>query len=448
MPPGPRRRARTAERVGGPWLTREVGADYKSSAVRPVDPCRAPSQPRRATADGGDDDRARHPRPGHRGLGPRRAERRRRRRRPTVGSGPPLLIRPATLPTPVAGRGGPPPGPGHHRHHPPPRPPGRPGRPAPAGRRRRRSPWPCGASSTTWAARSPSSASSSGRRPACSARRSPPRSAAPSTPCRPSPSPRSRPRVTDELGLAARGPASPSSTPSRSPRRRWPSCTGPCCPTAARSRSRSCGPASSTPMAVDLAVIGPLFGFLGRQVAIGIAGELPSLVSGLAEQLRRGGRPAQRGPVHPVVRAPAPAPCSSTASRVPLPIEGYVTKRVLVMEFLDGVAVDDTDGHRGARHRPRAPGAGLRQGVVRHRAVHRRLPRRHPRRQPPRHHRRRARRHRLGHRRAAGRRHPAVLPPGRRGRPRRRVGLGRRVAARQGHLRPDPRRSASASTTR
>jgi predicted unusual protein kinase regulating ubiquinone biosynthesis (AarF/ABC1/UbiB family) len=95
-------------------------------------------------------------------------------------------------------------------------------------------------------------------------------------------------------------------------------------------------------MAVDLAVIGPLFGFLGRQVAIGIAGELPALVSGLAEQL------AEEVDLRNEARSVRwfehlRLTMGLDKVRVPLPIEGYVTKRVLVMDFFDGVAVDDTD---------------------------------------------------------------------------------------------------------
>ncbi len=95
-------------------------------------------------------------------------------------------------------------------------------------------------------------------------------------------------------------------------------------------------------MAVDLAVIEPLFGFLGRQVAIGIAGELPSLVSGLAEQLAeevdlRNEARSIRWFEHLRITM------GLDRVRVPLPIEGYVTKRVLVMEYFDGFAVDDTE---------------------------------------------------------------------------------------------------------
>ena len=92
-------------------------------------------------------------------------------------------------------------------------------------------------------------------------------------------------------------------------------------------------------MAVDLAVMGPFFEFIGAQVAIGIAGELPSLISGLEEQLReeldlRNEARSVRWFEHLRVTM------ELDKVRVPLPVEGYVTKRVLTMDFLDGVPVD------------------------------------------------------------------------------------------------------------
>jgi aarF domain-containing kinase len=95
-------------------------------------------------------------------------------------------------------------------------------------------------------------------------------------------------------------------------------------------------------MAVDLAVMRPLFAFIGREVAIGIAGELPSLISGLEEQLceevdLRNEARSVRWFEHLRVKM------GLDRVRVPLPIEGYVTKRVLVMDFLDGVPVDHAE---------------------------------------------------------------------------------------------------------
>ena len=92
-------------------------------------------------------------------------------------------------------------------------------------------------------------------------------------------------------------------------------------------------------MAIDLAVMRPLFDFIGRQVAIGIAGELPSLISGLEEQLTeevdlRNEARSVRWFEHLRVKM------GMELVRVPLPIEGYVSKRVLVMDFIDGIPVD------------------------------------------------------------------------------------------------------------
>jgi len=93
-------------------------------------------------------------------------------------------------------------------------------------------------------------------------------------------------------------------------------------------------------MAVDLAVMGPLFDWIGREVAIGIAGELPSLVSGLAEQL------SEEVDLRNEARSMLwfehlRQALELDRLEVPLPVEGMSAKRVLVMDFLDGVAVDD-----------------------------------------------------------------------------------------------------------
>jgi predicted unusual protein kinase regulating ubiquinone biosynthesis (AarF/ABC1/UbiB family) len=101
-------------------------------------------------------------------------------------------------------------------------------------------------------------------------------------------------------------------------------------------------PGIEAAMAVDLAVMGPLLGFIGREVAIGIAGELPALIAGFAEQLAeevdlRNEARSARWFDH-LMRT-----MGITDVVVPLPIEGYVAKRVLVMDFLDGVPVDHVD---------------------------------------------------------------------------------------------------------
>ncbi len=95
-------------------------------------------------------------------------------------------------------------------------------------------------------------------------------------------------------------------------------------------------------MAVDIAVMIPLFGFLGRQVAIGVFGELPSLVSGLAEQL------SEEVDLRNEARSMAWfAHLVETLDlhriEVPAPEPGYVTRRVLAMSFIDGVPVDHVE---------------------------------------------------------------------------------------------------------
>lgn len=92
-------------------------------------------------------------------------------------------------------------------------------------------------------------------------------------------------------------------------------------------------------MAVDLAVMQPLFDFLGHQIAIGVLGELPALISGLAEQLSeeldlRNEARSMRWFDHL---------CGSLDLErvvVPTPIDGFVTRRVLAMTYIDGVSVD------------------------------------------------------------------------------------------------------------
>jgi len=95
-------------------------------------------------------------------------------------------------------------------------------------------------------------------------------------------------------------------------------------------------------MAIDVAVMVPLFGFLGREIAIGIFGELPSLVGGLAEQLSeevdlRNEARSMLWFTH-LVRT-----LELDRIEVPQPITGYGTKRVLAMTYIDGVPVDHAD---------------------------------------------------------------------------------------------------------
>ncbi len=93
-------------------------------------------------------------------------------------------------------------------------------------------------------------------------------------------------------------------------------------------------------MAVDLAVMTPLFDLLGREVAVGIFGELPSLVAGLAEQLSE--EVDLRNEARTMVFFEhIRAVLGLDNMVVPAPVEGYQGKRVLVMTFIEGVAIDD-----------------------------------------------------------------------------------------------------------
>jgi predicted unusual protein kinase regulating ubiquinone biosynthesis (AarF/ABC1/UbiB family) len=95
-------------------------------------------------------------------------------------------------------------------------------------------------------------------------------------------------------------------------------------------------------MAIDLAVMGPLFDFLGHQLAVGILGEFPALISGLEEQL------SEEVDMRNEARSMAwfehlRQTLEFERLEVPLPIDGFVAKRVLVMSFVSGVSIDDTE---------------------------------------------------------------------------------------------------------
>ena len=93
-------------------------------------------------------------------------------------------------------------------------------------------------------------------------------------------------------------------------------------------------------MAIDLAVMTPMFRFLGRQVAVGMFGELPSLVAGLGEQLSEEvdlRNEARTMTWFEHIRAVL----ELDNMVVPLPVEGYSSRRVLGMTFIEGAAIDD-----------------------------------------------------------------------------------------------------------
>ena len=96
-------------------------------------------------------------------------------------------------------------------------------------------------------------------------------------------------------------------------------------------------------VAADLAVMGPLADFAGRQIAVGIAGVLPGLVDGLDQQLR------EELDLRNEVRAlkwfgGVLGGMDLPRMRVPQPVDDLCGRRVITMEFLDGVPVDDAAG--------------------------------------------------------------------------------------------------------
>jgi hypothetical protein len=93
-------------------------------------------------------------------------------------------------------------------------------------------------------------------------------------------------------------------------------------------------------IATDLAVIGPLFRFVGRQVAVGTAGALPGLVDGLAVQV------AEELDLTNEARALSWAQevidlLGVTDIVVPQPVVERSSRRVLTMSFIEGVPIDD-----------------------------------------------------------------------------------------------------------
>ena len=96
-------------------------------------------------------------------------------------------------------------------------------------------------------------------------------------------------------------------------------------------------------VAADLAVMRPLADFAGRQIAVGVAGVLPGLIDGLDMQLR------EELDLRNEVRAlqwfrTVMGSMDLPKMRIPEPIDELCGRRVIVMEFLDGVAVDDAAG--------------------------------------------------------------------------------------------------------
>lgn len=95
-------------------------------------------------------------------------------------------------------------------------------------------------------------------------------------------------------------------------------------------------------IATDMAVMAPIADFLGRQVAVGIAGVLPGLIDGLTQQLREELDLRNEARALDWFRGVV-ATMDLPRMRIPEPIHEASARRVLTTEFLHGVPVDDAD---------------------------------------------------------------------------------------------------------
>jgi predicted unusual protein kinase regulating ubiquinone biosynthesis (AarF/ABC1/UbiB family) len=96
-------------------------------------------------------------------------------------------------------------------------------------------------------------------------------------------------------------------------------------------------------VATDLAVMRPLIGFLGRQLPVGLLEVLPGAVDGLAEQV------SEELDLRNEARSMAwfaerLVPLGLDAHKIPDVVPALSGRRVLTMELLDGVPVDDLGG--------------------------------------------------------------------------------------------------------
>jgi ubiquinone biosynthesis protein len=96
-------------------------------------------------------------------------------------------------------------------------------------------------------------------------------------------------------------------------------------------------------IATDMAVMRPIADFLGRQVAVGVAGVLPGLIDGLTQQLREELDLRNEARALTWFRAVV-ATMDLPRMHVPEPVLEASGRRVMTMEFLDGVPVDDATG--------------------------------------------------------------------------------------------------------
>ena len=95
-------------------------------------------------------------------------------------------------------------------------------------------------------------------------------------------------------------------------------------------------------LATDLATLRPLADFVGRQVAVGVAGTLPALVRGLGAQLAEEVDLENEAQCIRWFRALIDG-IGAEMIKVPEPIDELCGRRTLVMELIEGVPVDDDE---------------------------------------------------------------------------------------------------------
>jgi predicted unusual protein kinase regulating ubiquinone biosynthesis (AarF/ABC1/UbiB family) len=96
-------------------------------------------------------------------------------------------------------------------------------------------------------------------------------------------------------------------------------------------------------LATDLATLRPLADFVGKQVAVGIAGTLPGLIRGLGDQIAEEVDLTNEARSIHWFRSLLDS-IGADMIRIPEPIDELCGKRVLTMELVEGVAVDDDEG--------------------------------------------------------------------------------------------------------
>ena len=101
-------------------------------------------------------------------------------------------------------------------------------------------------------------------------------------------------------------------------------------------------PGIRTTLATDLATMRPLADFVARQVAVGVAGTLPGLVRGLADQVSEEVDLTNEARSIIWFRELIEA-IDARLIRIPEPVDGLCGSQVLTMELIDGVAVDDDE---------------------------------------------------------------------------------------------------------